>query len=108
MRTTRWFMGALAVLVVGGTVAAAGVFAKAEDPAKAAPAAVQEVRCPVTGDVVKNPATALKSEYRGRTYYFCCPACKPKFDADPEKYVGKPTPEKPMHPSGHGDEHHGH
>lgn len=108
MRTTRWFQGALAVLVLGGIVVAATVHAKAEAPAKAVQAADQEVRCPVTGDVVTDPSTALKSVYKGRTYYFCCPACKPKFDADPEKYVGKPAPEKPMHLSGHGDEHHGH
>jgi YHS domain-containing protein len=28
-----------------------------------------------------------KSEYKGRTYYFCAPGCKKAFDADPEKYL---------------------
>ncbi|MEM2111752.1 MAG: YHS domain-containing protein, partial [Candidatus Bathyarchaeia archaeon] len=28
-----------------------------------------------------------KSEYKGKTYYFCAPMCKQKFDRNPEKYV---------------------
>ncbi|RJO66582.1 MAG: YHS domain-containing protein [Myxococcales bacterium] len=27
------------------------------------------------------------SEYKGKHVYFCCPACKPMFDKDPEKYL---------------------
>ncbi|MBN2526181.1 MAG: YHS domain-containing protein [Deltaproteobacteria bacterium] len=27
------------------------------------------------------------SEYKGKFYVFCCPGCKPQFDADPEKYL---------------------
>jgi Cu+-exporting ATPase len=35
-----------------------------------------------------DPATAAgKSEYNGKTYYFCSNACKVKFDADPGKYA---------------------
>jgi len=26
-------------------------------------------------------------EYKGKKVYFCCPDCKAKFQADPEKYV---------------------
>lgn len=34
------------------------------------------------------PATAAgQSEYQGRTYYFCSPGCKKKFDANPAQYV---------------------
>ncbi len=33
--------------------------------------------------------TALRSEYKGQTYYFCSPGCKRSFDQEPEKYVGK-------------------
>jgi len=29
----------------------------------------------------------FKSEYKGKTYYFCMSGCKTKFDADPEKYI---------------------
>ena len=28
-----------------------------------------------------------KSEYKGKTIYFCAPGCKKKFDSDPEKYL---------------------
>jgi YHS domain-containing protein len=28
-----------------------------------------------------------KSEYKGKTYYFCAPMCKQKFDRNPEKYI---------------------
>lgn len=35
-----------------------------------------------------DPKTApAKSEYHGKTYYFCAPGCKKDFDADPAKYV---------------------
>ncbi len=28
-----------------------------------------------------------KSQFKDKTYYFCAPGCKKKFDADPTKYV---------------------
>lgn len=31
--------------------------------------------------------TTIKSEYKGKTYYFCAPGCKKAFDAEPEKYL---------------------
>lgn len=35
-----------------------------------------------------DPATAAgKSEYNGKTYYFCALSCKTKFDANPSQYV---------------------
>jgi len=35
-----------------------------------------------------DPATArLKSEYKGKTYYFCAPGCKKLFDKNPESYL---------------------
>jgi Cu+-exporting ATPase len=30
-----------------------------------------------------------KSEYKGRTYYFCLLSCKQKFDKQPENYIRK-------------------
>lgn len=53
-----------------------------------------EIRCAVRGEIVKNPKTAPKSVYKGKTYYFCCPSCKPLFDKNPEKYIKK-MPAKP-------------
>ena len=29
------------------------------------------------------------AEYRCRSYYFCSPACKREFEAEPEKYVSQ-------------------
>ena len=29
----------------------------------------------------------FKSDYQGKTYYFCCLSCKKKFDTNPKKYL---------------------
>ncbi|MDO8589191.1 MAG: YHS domain-containing protein [Armatimonadota bacterium] len=50
-------------------------------------AANAEIKCPVSGGKVTSLKTAEKSVYKGKTYYFCCPGCKPQFDKNPEKYV---------------------
>jgi YHS domain-containing protein len=43
---------------------------------------------PVCGMTV-DPATASRtSEYEGQTYFFCAPACKKAFEADPQQYLG--------------------
>jgi YHS domain-containing protein len=42
--------------------------------------------CPV----MKKPVVAsadLVTVYKGEKIGFCCPPCKPKFEADPEKYM---------------------
>ncbi len=44
---------------------------------------------PVCGMDVDEKTAAGKSEYKGKTYYFCSPGCKKQFDQNPEKYVGK-------------------
>lgn len=41
---------------------------------------------PVCGMMV-DPKTAQKSEYRGKTYYFCSADCMMEFDKNPEKYL---------------------
>ena len=42
----------------------------------------------VVCDMQVDPATAAgKSEYNGKTYYFCSNGCKARFDAEPAKYV---------------------
>jgi P-type Cu+ transporter len=43
-------------------------------------------------DMEVDPATAstaLKSEFQGRTYYFCSLVCKQAFDANPHEYADK-------------------
>jgi YHS domain-containing protein len=44
---------------------------------------------PVCGMTIDENKAAGKSEYQGKTYYFCAPACKTKFDANPANYAGK-------------------
>ena len=45
--------------------------------------------CPVMGLEVTINEKTPSSQYEGKYYYFCCGGCKPKFDADPAKYVKK-------------------
>ncbi|MDP3064772.1 MAG: YHS domain-containing protein [Chloroflexota bacterium] len=41
--------------------------------------------CKMQVDEVKAPGG--KSDYKGKTYYFCAPGCKRSFDKEPAKYV---------------------
>lgn len=40
--------------------------------------------CDMKVDVDDPPATY---EYKGKTYYFCAPGCKKKFEENPEEYL---------------------
>ena len=42
---------------------------------------------PICRMTVNEKTAKGKSEYRGKTYYFCAPGCKKKFDADPARYA---------------------
>jgi YHS domain-containing protein len=44
---------------------------------------------PVCGMTIDEKTAAGKSEYQGRTYYFCAAICKTKFDQDPARYAAK-------------------
>jgi len=44
---------------------------------------------PVCKMEVNENSAAATSEYKDKTYYFCAPACKKDFEADPEKYLDK-------------------
>lgn len=46
-------------------------------------------RDPVCGMQVDERKAAGKSEYKGKTYYFCSTGCKTAFDQDPERYAQK-------------------
>jgi Cu+-exporting ATPase len=55
---------------------------------------------PVCGMTI-DPATAAGSSvHDGETTYFCCVACKQKFDADPAKYESGAKPAQPPMPAG--------
>ena len=44
----------------------------------------------VCGMQVDPKKAAGKSEHQGKSYYFCSPVCKKKFDAAPEQYTKNP------------------
>jgi YHS domain-containing protein len=46
------------------------------------------VKDPVCGMSVEIATDDGKSEFKGRTYYFCSSNCKEKFDLNPVEYVG--------------------
>ncbi len=50
---------------------------------------------------VNEKKAAAKSEYKGKTYYFCAQGCKAAFDKEPEKYLGT----KPGDLHEHGQKH---
>jgi Cu+-exporting ATPase len=52
---------------------------------------------PVCGMMVDPKTAAGKSEYQGKTYYFCAPGCKKSFDKEPEKYVSSQADKPKMH-----------
>ncbi len=43
---------------------------------------------PVCGMMVDEKKAKFKSDYNGKTFYFCAPSCKTTFDKDPAKYAG--------------------
>ncbi len=89
--------------VVGCSLLACGEKAPANTPspspaASASPATFKAPGTATVGDkttcLVSNEeftvvAGSPKVDYKGKTYYFCCPGCDSKFKADPEKYLNK-------------------
>lgn len=47
----------------------------------------QQVRCPVSGEVLTDLKKAPRHTYQGKTYYFCCNNCRAKFQKEPQKYI---------------------
>ena len=45
---------------------------------------------PVCGMMVDEKKAKFKSDYNGKTFFFCASACKTTFDKAPAKYAGKP------------------
>jgi Cu(I)/Ag(I) efflux system membrane fusion protein len=46
-----------------------------------------EAICPVTKNKFKVDKETKAIDYKGRTYYFCCPGCDTEFIKEPEKYI---------------------
>jgi xanthine dehydrogenase accessory factor len=64
---------------------------KRETPASRAPEQ-QETKDPICGMAVDISRAKYKSEYEGKSFYFCCAGCKQKFDKQSDFYA-------PMHAS---------
>ena len=43
---------------------------------------------PVCGMMVDEKKAKLKSDYNGKTFYFCAASCKATFDKNPAKFAG--------------------
>ncbi len=68
-------------------IASLAVPALAHDHKKPAPKKAALV-CPVTGDKIASPKAAKgQTKFKGKTYYFCCNMCKPRFDKSPATFV---------------------
>ncbi len=52
---------------------------------------------PVCGMMVDPKTAAGKSEYQGKTYYFCASGCKKAFDKEPQKYISGQADKPKMH-----------
>jgi len=46
-----------------------------------------EAICPVTKNKFKVDKETKAIDYKGQTYYFCCPGCDTEFIKEPEKYI---------------------
>jgi YHS domain-containing protein len=47
--------------------------------------------CPVSGETFVVTDASPHAEHEGRTYYFCCPGCDARFQANPAQYL-QPQP----------------
>jgi len=50
---------------------------------------------PVCGMKVDEKSAASSVSHHGESYYFCGPACRQKFEADPARYLQPPRPDSP-------------
>ncbi|XOF32783.1 MAG: YHS domain-containing protein [Candidatus Electrothrix sp. YB6] len=48
--------------------------------------AAPQTTCPVMGGKINKE---IYADYQGQRVYFCCAACLPKFNEDPETYLAK-------------------
>jgi len=79
------FLTVLALATITGAV-----FASPDKDTKKTHTPVKQAAliCPVTGDKIASIKAAVgHSVYKGKTYYFCCAGCKPRFDKEPAKIV---------------------
>lgn len=44
---------------------------------------------PVCGKKMNRNKAYFTIEYKGKSYYLCCPLCQKEFEKDPERYVNR-------------------
>jgi len=49
----------------------------------------ERVKDPVCGMDIEKDSAKGSAEHMGKTFYFCSPGCKEKFDSEPMKYMEK-------------------
>jgi len=76
----------LATIAIEAEKTATVAAEEAKKTAAAVAAAVEQTVCPVMGNPINKQ---YFTEHNGQKVYFCCPECKEKFEADPEKYIAK-------------------
>lgn len=86
---TIFLLASLLLLV--GLIVLSGCKKKSEPAApaetkEAASVTILQKTCPIMGEAINKD---FFKEYKGKKVYFCCPGCKEKFEADPEKYIAK-------------------
>lgn len=47
--------------------------------------------CPVSGEEFVVSESSPTVVHEGHTYYFCCPHCAERFQADPQQYLSAPA-----------------
>jgi len=45
------------------------------------------LRDPVCGKKINRAKAHIALEYKGETYYLCCPLCQSEFERDPDRYI---------------------
>lgn len=87
MKTAIVIIGAAAIMISGGYIAAAEQGAQKEQPANAPKTEVKaQTLCPVMGGAIDKKQFA---DHDGKRVYFCCPGCAVPFKKDPAKYIKK-------------------
>ena len=79
MRTNITILAFMVFMFAAGAVFTTG--------AQAAAVEVGHTVCPVSGEVIGGMGPAVRFEYDGKIYNFCCSGCVEIFKKDPEKYV---------------------
>jgi membrane fusion protein, copper/silver efflux system len=59
---------------------------------------VKDLACGM--DIDPEAPGTVKTEYKGKSYYFCSKLCKKEFEANPEKYIHKGMEGQNMHGTG--------